>query len=168
MAKRVAPPTTAKRKVAPFRRHVASDEERVLVWVAVRLVGSSAASRLHTISRESARRITSEVDGDVSLEAARTTAWKSIVDQLATQTAEALSRAFLRLSALLADPHAKLSPATLMEIIQGLSTVQRGDAPKGGANGTPTMAIPAFLLRERRVTPSTPKDSHEPNAPVGP
>jgi len=160
VAKRVAKRTTAKRKVAPFRRSVASDEERVLVWVAVRLVGAGAAARLHTISRESARRIATEVDGDEKLTSARAAAWKSIVDQLATQTAETLSRAFLRLSAVLSDPRANLSPTTLLEIIQGLSTVQRGDAPKTGAGvAAATMAIPAFLLRERRALPSSPSPS---------
>lgn len=173
MARPVAktPDAPTKRKVAPFRRHVASFDERVLVWVAVRLVGPAAAARLHTISRESARRIASEVDGDASLAEARTAAWKAVVDQLQAHTGEALTRAVMRLSALLADPKAALSPSTLLELIQGLSSVQRGDGPgKGGAPGanTPTMAIPAFLIRERRETPSTPKDSHEPNAPMGP
>lgn len=162
MARSVAKkPDDAPAKVAPFRHHIASPDERVLVWVAVRLVGATAAARLHTIARESARRIASEVDGDAQLADARNAAWKAVVEQLQAHTGEALTRAVLRLSALLADPKANLSPTTLLELITGLSSVQRGDVPGkgGGAPGanTPTMAIPAFLIRERRESPVTPK-----------
>lgn len=155
------PDDEAPAKVAPFRHHIASTDERVLVWVAVRLVGATHAARLHTISRESARRIAGEVDTDDTLTSARIAAWKAVVEQLQAHTGEALTRAILRLSALLADPRANLSPTTLLELIQGLSSVQKGDVPGkgGGAPGanTPTMAIPAFLIRERRESPATPK-----------
>lgn len=127
---------------------IGSDDQRREAWALARLVGTVAAARSLGCSRETVRRIVAEIEGDEAARAAAVERLGQIHDSLKSRTSSTYARALARLDAMLADPKARLTPGQLLEIVTALAPLS---GVAGASNTTgPVVALPAFLLRERR------------------